>query len=235
MPGWIIPPPKAQTKSRAEFQQERKEKVRWLVAQGYLKSERIREALLKVPREEFIPPAYRDYAYREVPLPLPGARATISCPHSYPLFYEPLGLDRGHRFLEIGLGSGYGAALAREIVGAEGLVVSVEIDPVTYAYAKRNLEAAGYQDIVLVLGDGGPGCPEWAPYDRICLTAACLMVPPPLLEQLKVGGRLVAPVLEGSAQYLALHEKRAEGIEKIILCEVLYVSLRGRYGVREVS
>jgi protein-L-isoaspartate(D-aspartate) O-methyltransferase len=232
MPGWIIPPPKEPTKSRDAFRKEREEKVRWLLAHGYLKSERMREALLKVPREEFIPPAYRDYAYQEVPLPLPGARATISCPHSYPLFYEPLGLNRGHRFLEVGLGSGYGAALAREIVGPEGLVVSVEIDPVTYAYAKRNLEAAGYQDIVLVLGDGGSGCPEWAPYDRICLTAACLTVPQPLLEQLKAGGRLIAPVIEGEAQYLALHEKRAEGIKKTVLCEVLYVSLRGRYGVR---
>jgi protein-L-isoaspartate(D-aspartate) O-methyltransferase len=112
------------------------------------------------------------------------------------------------------------------------LVVSVEIDPVTYAYAKHNLEAAGYQDIVLVLGDGGSGCPEWAPYDRICLTAACGSVPAPLWDQLKVGGKLIAPVIKGEAQYLALHEKRAEGIKKTVLCEVLYVSLRGRYGVR---
>ncbi len=235
MPGWIIPPPKEPTKSRDAFRKEREEKVRWLIAHGYLKSDRIREALLKVHREEFIPPAYRDYAYLEVPLPLPGERATISCPHSYPLFYEPLGLDRGHRFLEVGLGSGYGAALAREIVGPEGLVVSVEIDPVTYSYAKQNLEAAGYTDLVLVQGDGGLGCPDLAPYDRICLTAACLSVPPPLFAQLKVGGRLIAPVLEGGAQYLVLHEQRAEGIKRTVLCEVLYISLRGRYGVREVS
>jgi protein-L-isoaspartate(D-aspartate) O-methyltransferase len=57
--------------------------------------------MLKVPREDFMPPSYRDYAYLEVPFPLPGEEATISCPHSYPLFYEPLGLDEGHRFLEV--------------------------------------------------------------------------------------------------------------------------------------
>jgi protein-L-isoaspartate(D-aspartate) O-methyltransferase len=91
--------------------------------------------MLAVRREDFLPAPYRDYAYREVPLPLPGKKATISCPHSYPLFYEPRGLDEGHRFLEIGLGSGYGAALAREIVGGRGLVVSVEIDPVTFGFA----------------------------------------------------------------------------------------------------
>jgi len=76
----------------------------------------------------------------EVPLPLPGEHATISCPHSYPLFYEPLGLDEGHRFLEIGSGSGYGAAVAREVVGPGGLVVSIEIDPLTLEFARRNLE-----------------------------------------------------------------------------------------------
>lgn len=99
--------------------------------------------MLKVPREDFIPPEYRDYAYLEVPLLLPGEKATISCPHSYPLFYEPLGLDYGQRFLEVGLGSGYGTALAREIVGRDGLVVSVEIDPVTFEFAKENLKKSG--------------------------------------------------------------------------------------------
>lgn len=128
MYGWRIPPPKEPTKGKADFEQERREKVAWLIEEGRLKSERIKQALLKVPREDFIPSRYRDYAYMEVPLPLPGVSATISCPHSYPLFYEPLGLDQGHRFLEVGLGSGYGTAIAREVVGDEGLVVGMDID-----------------------------------------------------------------------------------------------------------
>jgi protein-L-isoaspartate(D-aspartate) O-methyltransferase len=209
---------------------ERIEKVRWLIERGYLTSARIRKALLKVPREAFIPEDYRDYAYRELPFPLPGERATISCPHSYPLFYEPLGLDVGQRFLEVGLGSGYGAAVAREIVGTEGLVVSIEIDPVTLAYAKNNLERAGYQDIVLVKGDGGLGYPELSPYDCIAITAACGDIPPPLIEQLKVGGRLIGPVQEGDRQHLVLLEKSATGTKTDVICEVLYVSLRGVYG-----
>jgi len=93
--------------------------VNWLVEHGFLRSGRIRQMLLKVPLEDFVPRLYRDYAYLEVPLPLPSENTTIFCPNSYPLFYEPLGLDEGHRFLEIGLGSGYGTALAREMVGAE--------------------------------------------------------------------------------------------------------------------
>lgn len=203
----------------------------WLQQKGLLKSERIKEALLKIPREEFIPYLYRDYAYEEVPLPLPGKEATISCPHSYPLFYEPLGLDKGHRFLEIGLGSGYGTALAREVVGSEGLVVSVEIDPVTFEYGKKKLETQGYRDIILVQGDGGLGYPDLAPYDRICITAACFEIPPPLIEQLKTGGRLIAPLLEGGIQNLVLIEKEHQGIRRKVVCEVLYVLLKGRYGV----
>ena len=230
MKGWIIPPPKEPTKSREEFEKERTGKVRWLVRHGYLRSERIKEALLKVPREDFIPRNYRDYAYREVPLPLPGEQATISCPHSYPLFYEPLGLDKGHRFLEVGLGSGYGAAIAREIVGPDGLIVSVEIDPLTFEFAKRNLKNAGYNDIVMVKGDGGLGYPEMSPYDRIAVTAACIEIPSPLLEQLSIGGRVIAPVLEDDTQELVFLEKGVKDIQRHVVCEVLYISLKGIYG-----
>lgn len=230
MRGWIIPPPREPTKSGEEFERERIAKVDWLLRRGYLKSGRIQAALLKVPREDFIPRLYRDYAYLEVPFPLPGERATISCPHSYPLFYEPLGLDEGHRFLEVGLGSGYGAAVAREVVGPEGLVVSVEIDPLTLAFAKRNLESAGYDDVVLVEGDGGLGYPPMSPYDSMAITAACEGIPSPLIEQLRVGGRVIAPVFEGEAQVLTLLEKGSQGVQRHRICEVLYVSLRGAYG-----
>ncbi len=233
MQGWIIPPPKEPTKSREDFREEREEKVRWLVRHGFLRSVRIKEAMLKVPREDFIPPLYRDYAYEEVPLPLPGKKATISCPHSYPLFYEPLGLDEGHRFLEIGLGSGYGTALAREIVGDRGLVVAVEIDPLTLAFAKENLVRAGYRDIVLVQGDGGLGHPGRAPYDRICITAACGDMPPPLLEQLGPEGRIIGPVVEQGIQNLVMLVKTEQGIARTVICQVLYVPLRGTYGVSD--
>lgn len=232
MRGWTIPPPREPTKTRATLTEQRTAKVRWLVRHGYLQSERIRNALLTVPREDFIPANYRDYAYLEVPLPLPGLQATISCPHSYPLFYEPLGLDKGHRFLEVGLGSGYGVAIAREVVGPGAAVVSVELDPVTFEFARRNLENAGYDDIVLVNADGGLGYPEMRPYDRISVTAACPQIPPPLIEQLSEAGKLIAPVEEHGRQNLVLLEKTPRGIQRRIICEVLYVPLRGVFGAR---
>jgi protein-L-isoaspartate(D-aspartate) O-methyltransferase len=229
MRGWIIPPPIKPTKTEEEFLVERNAKVRWLIQRDLLKSDRIKNALLKVPREDFIPENYRDYAYLEVPFPLPGERATISCPHSYPLFYEPLGLDQGDKFLEIGLGSGYGAAVAREVVGSEGLVVSIEIDPRTFRYAKGNLERSGYDDIVLVNGDGGLGCPDLSPFDKIAITAACVAIPPPLIDQLHIGGRLISPVVKDDVQDLVLYENAFDGIQRLKICEVLYVSLRGIY------
>lgn len=228
--GWIIPPQTEPRKSRDEFRKEREDKVRQLIADGLLRSERIRSALLTVPREDFIPPRYRDYAYQEVPLPLPGTRATISCPHSYSLFYEPLGLDVGHRFMEIGLGSGYGAAVARAVVGPTGLVVSIEIDPVTYEFGKTNLEQAGYHDVRVVLGDGGLGYAEHAPYDRICITASCEEIPASLLGQLKMGGKLIAPIEKQGVQNLTLLTKGEHGMSRQVICEVLYIPLRGRYG-----
>jgi protein-L-isoaspartate(D-aspartate) O-methyltransferase len=230
MKGWIIPPPKNPTKSKKEFQEERARKVRQLIKQGYLRSESIKQAMLKVSREDFIPPNYKDYAYLEVPLPLPGKEATVSCPHSYPLLYEPLGLDGGHKFLEVGLGSGYGAALAREVVGPEGLVVSIDIDPLTFEFARENLQNGGYTDITLVRGDGGLGYPEFAPYDRICVTVACLGVPPPLIEQLRKRGRLILPIIEHGIQNLVLFEKSEGELKREIICEVLYVRFKGIYG-----
>jgi protein-L-isoaspartate(D-aspartate) O-methyltransferase len=231
MHGWRIPAPREPTKSKQALEQERRDKVDWLIGQEWLKSERIRQAMLKVPREDFIPELYRDYAYQEVPLPLPGEAATISCPHSYPLFYEPLSLDQGHKFLEVGLGSGYGTALAREVVGDEGLVVAIDIDPLTFEYARTNLEKAGYTDIILIQGDGGLGYLDKQPYDRIVITAACTEIPPPLLEQLDIGGKLIAPVIEGDMQNLLVFEKSATGVTSQLVCQVLYVYLRGIYGV----
>ena len=120
MGDWIVPPPKELTKNSEEDAQERAAEIQEPLLKDYLKSELSQQALLKVKREIFIPRMYQDYAYHEVPLPLPDERATISCSHSYPLFYEPLGQYRGYKFLEIGTGSGYGVVVAREFAGAKG-------------------------------------------------------------------------------------------------------------------
>jgi protein-L-isoaspartate(D-aspartate) O-methyltransferase len=110
------------------------------------------------------------------------------------------------------------------------MVVAVEIDPLTFAFARENLERSGYRDIVLVQGDGGLGYPELASYDRICITAACPAIPSPLVDQLQEGGRIIVPVREGGVQNVVLLEKRKEGVRRETICQVLYIPLRGRYG-----
>jgi protein-L-isoaspartate(D-aspartate) O-methyltransferase len=108
------------------------------------------------------------------------------------------------------------------------LVVFIEIDPLTFEFAKSNLEKTGYNDIVLVKEDGTLGYRKMSPYCRIAITAACNKIPPPLIEQLRIGGRLIGPVKKYRTQYLVLFAKNDDDIRKEVVCEVLYVSLRGR-------
>jgi protein-L-isoaspartate(D-aspartate) O-methyltransferase len=118
------------------------------------------------------------------------------------------------------VGSGYGTALAREVVGREGLVVAIDIDAATLAFARENLDRAGYSDAVLLHGDGGLGYPAHAPYDRICVTAACPNIPPPLIEQLAPRGWLIAPVKQGRRQRLTLLEKTVDGLRREVVTDV---------------
>ncbi|MBN2336104.1 protein-L-isoaspartate O-methyltransferase [Candidatus Bathyarchaeota archaeon] len=219
------------------FSEQRKEMVKRYTRAGYIRTNSMAEAILRVPREEFMDPRYREYSYHDQPFPIPGdGRQTISAPYMYPVSYEPLGLREGMRLLEVGAGSGYGAALARELVGGSGLVVAVEINPVTYEFAKENLERAGYGDVKLALGDGSVGYLEDAPYDAVSITAASPEVPPPLVEQLRAPGRLIAPV--GGDRYtgqdLLLVEKGESGkVTRRSLMKVVYVPLLGEYGWRK--
>ena len=198
-----------------DFSDQREQMVQRYIRAGYIRSESMTEAIRRVTREAFMDPAYVQYAYADQPFPIPGdGKQTISAPYMYPIFYEPLSLVEGNRVLEVGAGSGYGAALARELVGPSGLAVSIEINKVTFGFARGNLDRNGYGDVVLVHGDGSLGYPDEAPYDAICITAACPEIPQPLIEQLGTPGKLMAPV-GGSyniyGQDLVLLERNADG------------------------
>jgi protein-L-isoaspartate(D-aspartate) O-methyltransferase len=218
-----------------DYAAERLRMVERYVRMGYVRTGWMEKALKKVPRELFMPRELRRYAYEDEPYPIPGdGRQTISAPYTYALFYEPLELRRGDRFLEVGMGSGYGAALAYEVIGEEGLVVTVEINEETYRFGKGNLLRAGYGNVVTVLGDGSKGYPPLAPYDKICVTAACPRIPNPLRSQLKAPGRLVAPVgplNRWLGQDLTLLMKDENGrIQVKKLSKVVYVPLQGEFG-----
>lgn len=208
------------------FEAQRKQAVKRI--EEYLGiGKRMKEALLKIEREKFVPSRYRSSTYSwNKALPIPGKQATISAINTYPLFYEPLELEEGDEFLEVGAGSGYGAALAKEIVGKEGKVYTIEIDEETFEFAKKNLEEAGYPSIKLLRRDGSKGYPEGAPYSKISITASTSQVPETLIEQLKVGGKLAIPLGIGWRQNLVLLEKTKEGLKKKSLHPVRYVPLQ---------
>lgn len=215
------------------FEKQRMEVVEHLERIGYIKDPRIKKAMLKVKRELFVTQDYKRDAYVDMPLPIPGG-ATISAPHMYAITLKAVKLKKGEKVLEIGSGSGYGAALINELVGSEGRTITVEIIPEVCGFAIKNLKKTGYKNVKVIRGDGSLGYEKDAPYDAIIVTAACPEIPKPLVNQLKTGGRLVAPVGGiSSGQDLIYLEKTKEGeIKTRNLGGVIFLPLTGKHGYK---
>jgi len=196
-------------------------------------SNRVYEAIKNVPRHLFVPERYKIEAYVDTPLPI-GFGQTISAPHMVAIMCELLDLREGEKVLEIGTGCGYHAAVVAELVGEKGKVVSVEYIPELAEMAKANLSALGYDNVVVIVGDGSKGYEPEAPYDKIYVTASAPDIPKPLIEQLKPGGRMVIPVGD-SVQWLVVVEKDEKGnVKKKNWGSVRFVPLRGEYGFKSV-
>ncbi len=220
------------------FEEARRRIVEYLVELGYIRSEKVKKALLSVPREEFVPEAYRDMAYNDHPLPI-GYGQTISAIHMVAIMTEALDPEPGDKVLEVGTGSGYQAAVLAEIVGKmdpsrRGHVYTIERIPELAEFARKNLERTGYSEYVAVIvGDGTLGYPDEAPYDRIIVTAASPDIPEPLIEQLKDGGRIVIPVGDLWFQRLVIADKKDGELVRRYGIECVFVPLVGKYGWKE--
>ena len=165
-------------------------------------------AMEKVERHRFVPAALSVVAYLNRPLPI-GHGQTISQPFIVVLMTDLMKVKAGDRVLEIGTGSGYQAAVLAEIAGS---VYSIEIIEPLGKEAGERLQSLGYRNVEIRVGDGYYGWPEVAPFDAIMVTAAASHVPPPLIKQLKPGGRMVIPLgTQFMTQYLMLVEKQMDG------------------------
>ena len=168
---------------------------------------RVMEVIGRVPRHEFVPVELQPYAYLNRPLPI-GCDKTISQPYIVALMTDMLDLDDDDVVLEIGAGAGYQASVLAELVKQ---VYTVDIIDELASSAERRLKRLGYTNVEVKIGNGYYGWPQHAPYDKIMVTAASELIPPPLIEQLKPGGRMVIPTGIPEKQALLLVEKSPAG------------------------
>ncbi|THE65681.1 protein-L-isoaspartate(D-aspartate) O-methyltransferase [Salinadaptatus halalkaliphilus] len=187
--------------------------------------ERVLEALASVPRHAFVPERRPSDAYADRPLPI-GDGQTISAPHMVAIMADELALEPGADVLEIGTGCGYHAAVTAEIVGAEH-VFSVEYGAALAQRARETLAEIGYGDASVRVGDGREGWPEHAPFEAAYATCAVPELPDPVAEQVRPGGRILAPVGTGH-QTLVRARKREDGtLERSEHGGVRFVQVRG--------
>lgn len=229
--GWMVPGlvaasiacGSAAPRSQRDWDDERKRMVAAQLRARDITSERVLDAMLRVPRHLFVPESRRDRSYGDFPLPI-GHEQTISQPYIVAFMTQSLDVGPTDRVLEIGTGSGYQAAvlgmLAKE-------VFTIEIVPPLAERARQTLGALGYRNIQVRTGNGYLGWPEHAPYDRIMVTAAPDEVPPALVQQLKVGGVMAIPVGRAT-QELRILRRTAGGLETLRTLPVRFVPMTGK-------
>jgi len=218
-----------QSTSTAEFVAERQKMVEQQLRPRGIHDERVLMAMMKVPREEFVPENLRDQAYQDSALPI-GHDQTISQPFIVAFMTEQLRPRPSDRVLEIGTGSGYETAVLAELVKE---VYTIEIVELLAKDASARLARLDYTNAHVKIGDGFQGWPEVAPFDSIIVTCAPDKVPQPLTQQLKDGGRMIVPVGSGLDQQLYLLEKKNGQLAQTAILPVRFVPMVGEAATKK--
>jgi protein-L-isoaspartate(D-aspartate) O-methyltransferase len=210
------------------YEQERERLIVNLRSQRYIKTERVEQAFIMVPREAFLPESLKDYAYVDTPLDI-GHGQTISAPHMVAIMCESLDIKDDQKILEIGTGSGYHAAIVAQLVGKAGSVYTIERFESLAEKAKKNLKRIGCTNVIVEVGDGSCGLPLYQPYDRIYVTCAAPYIPQPLIDQLQDYGKLLVPIGDMYCE-LTLFEKVKGKSVTHGLGGCVFVPLVGKFG-----
>lgn len=213
-------------RDREAFARQRSSMVELQLRARGIRDPRVLDAMGRVPRDCFVPEHLRFDAYADGALPI-GAGQTISQPYMVAATCQAAGLRGDERVLEVGAGSGYQAAVLAELARE---VVAIERIPELAERARENLDAAGSDNVEVVLGDGSTGWPPRAPYGCILVAAGAPAIPQALLDQLEVGGRLVIPVGRRDMQQLTIVEKTEHGTREIAGPGCVFVPLVGEQG-----
>lgn len=209
-----------------DYKKQREEMVkRQLIPRG-ISDKKVLDAFLQVEREKFVPPQAREDAYKDFPLSI-GEGQTISQPYMVALMTQCLMLTGKQKVLEIGTGSGYQTAIL-SLLSRE--VCSIERVPSLATRAKRVLKQLDYCNVRVFTGDGTLGLKDYAPYDRILVTAGARNVPPPLIRQLNEGGIMVIPVGDVYSQELMVVKRKKGEVSSKIVERCVFVPLVGQYG-----
>jgi protein-L-isoaspartate(D-aspartate) O-methyltransferase len=194
--------------------------------------EPILKAFKSIPRENFVPISFKAFAYDDHPLPT-LRNQSISQPTTVMMMLQALEIKAGDKVLEIGAGGGYQAALLSKIVGRKGKVVTVEVIPELVQIARQNIKDIKIKNVHIEEGDGSTGFAEEGPYDRIIITAACPTIPQPVIDQLKNGGVIIAPVGDLESQTMVKGIKENGTLDLEFLGPFRFVPMRGKYGFQE--
>ena len=205
---------------------------------GRLTSPAVEAAFRSVPRHLFLPEMAASEAYQDDAFVIKtGADgmpvSSSSQPAIMAIMLEQLGLAPGHRVLEVGAGTGYNAALMTDLVGESGSVVTVDIDADMVARAQANLAAAGYLNVIVVCGDGAFGAPDYAPYDRVIVTAGAWDLAPEWLAELGPGGRIVLPLSVRGIQLCLALEREAGHWRSRSACRCGFIRMAGVFASPE--
>ncbi len=207
--------------------------VETLKKDNHIRSPRVEAAFRDVPRHLFLPGVELEKVYSDEPIVtkrLDGLPISSSTqPAAMAIMLEQLDLQPGHRVLEIGAGTGYNAAVMAHLVGSAGQVVTVDIDADTADNARKNLASAGFERVRVICADGGWGCADSAPYDRIILTVGAWDIAPAWHEQLSPAGRLLLPLWIRGAQKTVAFERAEAHLSSVSISNCGFMRLRGQF------